>query len=346
MLLSSSESCTTQEKEQLTNSIPDLPEPQGMAGMIAGVSHGKLICMGGANFPDKLPWQGGKKKWHDAIYIYDPSIGNWEYMADTMASPMAYAVSTTYNNKVWIAGGNNAEGHLADFYSVEWVEGEMEWTTFPSLPYSLANMAGTRVGSLFILVGGMEKEDSNPSNQCYGIDLDFPERGWFLLPSWPGPERIFPVCGSYNGKLYMFSGENSKENSKGKKQRNILMDAYCFEPRKQGNQWTGEWTRLGDIPRGMSAGPSPAPLIQGNKFRLWGGVDQVTALYTDSSTHPGIHSTVLFYDPENDQWEYDVANSTLNGRVTLPTVEFQNNTYYISGEIGPGVRDNSILIVE
>ncbi|MBK7099157.1 MAG: hypothetical protein IPH58_13430 [Sphingobacteriales bacterium] len=32
----------------------------GFAGMISGISNNKLIVAGGANFPDELPWQGGK----------------------------------------------------------------------------------------------------------------------------------------------------------------------------------------------------------------------------------------------------------------------------------------------
>ena len=33
----------------------------GFAGPINGVTHNVLIVAGGANFPDKMPWEGGKK---------------------------------------------------------------------------------------------------------------------------------------------------------------------------------------------------------------------------------------------------------------------------------------------
>jgi N-acetylneuraminic acid mutarotase len=50
--------------------FPALPDTEGMAGMFAGKSNGKLFCMGGANFPDKKPWEGGKKVWYDEIFMF------------------------------------------------------------------------------------------------------------------------------------------------------------------------------------------------------------------------------------------------------------------------------------
>ena len=42
----------------------------GFAGMVAGVYSNKLIIAGGANFPDAMPWNGGKKKYYDDVYVY------------------------------------------------------------------------------------------------------------------------------------------------------------------------------------------------------------------------------------------------------------------------------------
>ncbi len=342
MALSSSALCVSQERERSDYDLPPLPSAQGKAGMFAGVSQGKLICMGGANFPEGYPWEGGTKKWYDDIYVYDREKDYWQHMREDMPCAAGYGVSATYKEKIWIVGGSNEEGHLSAIRSAEYDNGNIKWKKYPDLPHALANMSGALVGSLLIVVGGMETPVSSTLHACYGMDLDAPDQGWSVLPSWPGPERILPVCGTYNGKLYMFSGEHTIENSLGMKQRNILKDAYSFQPRKDGNLWTGDWIKLGDIPRGMSAGASPAPLIHGERFRLWGGVDRVTALHTDPVTHPGIPATVLWYYPETDSWQYDIQQSSEKGRVTLPTVLYQGRHYYISGEIRPGVRTNMI----
>ncbi|HSF44549.1 MAG TPA: hypothetical protein VLA58_01020, partial [Chitinophagaceae bacterium] len=48
------------QTEPTFKEFPGLPDTEGMAGMFAGQSNGRLFCMGGANFPDKKPWEGGK----------------------------------------------------------------------------------------------------------------------------------------------------------------------------------------------------------------------------------------------------------------------------------------------
>ena len=36
-----------------------MPENVGLAGAYSGIVEGKLLVLGGANFPDKYPWEGG-----------------------------------------------------------------------------------------------------------------------------------------------------------------------------------------------------------------------------------------------------------------------------------------------
>src|SRR4030095_10441619 len=50
---------------------PPLPDPLGVAAPFAGVSGGALIVVGGANFPDKMPWEGGKKVWQQRVCTLD-----------------------------------------------------------------------------------------------------------------------------------------------------------------------------------------------------------------------------------------------------------------------------------
>jgi hypothetical protein len=35
------------------------------------VSNGALIVAGGANFPDKAVWEGGRKHWYDNIFVLE-----------------------------------------------------------------------------------------------------------------------------------------------------------------------------------------------------------------------------------------------------------------------------------
>ncbi|MDP4581062.1 MAG: hypothetical protein NWT07_10200, partial [Saprospiraceae bacterium] len=57
------------------SSLPNLPPNSGylvqpgLAGSYTGIDDDVLIVAGGANFPDKLPWEGGEKVFYDEIFI-------------------------------------------------------------------------------------------------------------------------------------------------------------------------------------------------------------------------------------------------------------------------------------
>ena len=63
--------CSPREKETAMKinweSLPDIPSAnketvqKGLAGPLAGISSNVLVVAGGANFPDLLPWEGGRK---------------------------------------------------------------------------------------------------------------------------------------------------------------------------------------------------------------------------------------------------------------------------------------------
>ena len=95
------------------SAFPGLPDPEGMAGMFAGESGGRLFCMGGANFPDKKPWEGGTKVWYDVIFGLRED-GTWERMPQTLPARMAYGVSAAYGDELILVGGSNDIGRNFD----------------------------------------------------------------------------------------------------------------------------------------------------------------------------------------------------------------------------------------
>ena len=74
--------------------LPSLPDPPGVAGSFAGVSGISLIVAGGANFPDKMPWEGGKKVWHDRVWVLDKPDGTWRE-GSKLPRPLGYGVSVS-----------------------------------------------------------------------------------------------------------------------------------------------------------------------------------------------------------------------------------------------------------
>ena len=51
--------------------LAPLPKTLGFGGTFAGVHNRALIVAGGANFPEKPPWEDGKKAWYADIYVLE-----------------------------------------------------------------------------------------------------------------------------------------------------------------------------------------------------------------------------------------------------------------------------------
>lgn len=93
--------------------LPPIPDPLGIAAPFAGVAGGALLVAGGANFPDKMPWEGGKKVWHDRIWLLEKPGGAWREVGK-LPRPLAYGVSVTAADGMVCAGGSDFTKHYAD----------------------------------------------------------------------------------------------------------------------------------------------------------------------------------------------------------------------------------------
>ena len=92
--------------------LPPIPDSIGVAGPFAGVSGDALIVAGGANFPDKMPWDGGKKIWHDTAFVLDKTNGAWRGEFK-LPKPLGYGVSVSHKRGLVFIGGSDARDHHA-----------------------------------------------------------------------------------------------------------------------------------------------------------------------------------------------------------------------------------------
>ncbi len=322
--------------------LPSLPNTEGMAGMFAGKSNGRLFCMGGANFPDKKPWEGGKKIWYDVIFMLDEKSG-WSRLEQKLPTPLAYGIAVDYKDEIIIVGGNDDKDFHSAVFGLHWDGHSLKQRNLPPLPKVLANMAGTLVGNLIIVAGGTSSFQGLPLSDCYALDLEDLGSGWVVMPTWPGPARTQPVSGSYGGNFFLFSGEMAGVDMSGNPRRYMLQDAYRFKPEKSLGKWTGTWEILPVMPKAVSASANPVPVLDNGDFVFWGGVDATAAVHKDPVTHPGIDKKVFLYGADTQVWSFAGIAEKYQARVTLPTVLWKGNWLYISGEIKPGIRINSIV---
>ena len=89
-----------------------IPDEHGFAGPFAGVSSGTLVVAGGANFPDSYPWEGGRKVWHDRIFLLPEGSKEWTVSSLKLPRALAYGVSVSLpeqNNSIVMLGGSDGQ---------------------------------------------------------------------------------------------------------------------------------------------------------------------------------------------------------------------------------------------
>ncbi|MCB0687851.1 MAG: sodium/solute symporter, partial [Saprospiraceae bacterium] len=327
--------------------MPTIPDKEGFAGMYAGVSHGVLIVAGGANFPEKRPWQGGVKQWYDHIYLLQDHNNEWQICKNTLPATRAYGISVSYGDQVIIVGGSDQLRHYPDVFSLEFQDDDVVVNDqYPPLPIPLSNMCGALVGDILVVAGGNQGPDSLSEKRCFMLDLSkgAEDRQWIEGPEWPGLPRIQAVAASHDGKFYLFSGFNLFRKE-GKIDRTLLTDAYRLIPDIT-DLSKSVWEEIPSLPWGVAAAPSPAFTLGMDHIVIAGGLDAQTLTHTDPANHPGFTRNVYAFNVNSEQWVKMPEMPEGASRVTAPTTFWNGHWLVVNGEKGPGVRSPHIYSLD
>ncbi len=318
--------------------LPAVPDPNGFAGPFAGISNGALIVAGGANFPAGKPWEGGKKKWYDTIYILPENASEWT-IAGRLPHATGYGVSITIPDGVLCVGGDNSDGAFSDAFLMKRNGGRVSAHEYPSLPARRTNLAGALLKDKVYVMGGIEQSSATAARkECWVLDLKDLKSGWQSFEPYPGPARMLAAAASVGGSIYLCSGAELNAGADGKPVRTYLRDAYRYTP-------GSGWKRVADLPRAAVAAPSPAPAMEPGDFFLLGGDDGSLASRPPGPDHPGFAKTILRYHAPTDTWT-SFPNSTALPTVTAPAVPDGGRFIVPNGEIRPGVRTPEVAVLK
>lgn len=301
----------------------------GLAGVFSGFIGEKLIIIGGANFPEKYPWEGGTKTWWSTLYSYDLNSDNWTVQDNFLASPLAYGVSIQLPEGLLCIGGCD-QTQCSD--KVQLIKQDdhsfaIDSLSYPSLPVPLANACGAMIDDKIYIAGGQESMiDEKSTNHFFMLDLKDKKSGWQVLPHWAGASRGYAVCVGQDNKIYLFGGRSYATGEEMK----VHTDGFVYEPAAK------EWKTLaGEYP--VMAGT--ALPYQTNNILFLGGVEK---LLPASAEHPGFSREVRVFNTNTDSIE---ASITCPFAIPVTTnVVRKSNTFYItSGEIQPGIRTPNLL---
>jgi N-acetylneuraminate epimerase len=305
--------------------LPSIPDRIGFAGSFAGVSGGALLVAGGANFPDAMPWDGGKKVWYDSVYVLPEPKGHW-LSGFKLPHPLAYGVSASADDSVICAGGADAQQHYRDVFHLSWRNGDIQIESLPPLPGPMAYGCGALLKHTVYLAGGTSTPDAtNALKTFWAFDLAASHPHWQELPPWPGPSRILALAAAFKGSFFVFGGAELTGDSQGKPVRHYLKDAYEYRPRSG-------WRRVADLPRACAAASSPAIWFNGKLLMVSGDDGE----FPNPRANPGFPKTVFAYDPRKDEWQS--WNDAPFSRATAPVTVWNKLAVICSGEVRPGWR--------
>jgi len=332
-MMIASEKRVSAEEALTWNELPSLPDSHGFAGPYAGSYNGSLLVAGGANFPDKAPWDGGTKQWYDSVFALSKPDAAWKRIGK-LPRAMAYGVSLTTEAGIVCIGGSDMNRHYSDCFILSVENEELKITSLPALPKPCANFCGAIIGRTIYVAGGIEMPTVTSTLKTFlSLDLATPNSGWRELEPWPGPARMLAVAAVLDNMFFLASGTDLTGNAEGKPVRKYLRDAYCYRPNEG-------WKRISDMPRPAVAAPTPAPVIQDSSFLVISGDDGTKVDYKPIDAHPGFPKTILAYRARTDKWD-EIGEVPL-GQVTSPVVQWNDGFVIPSGEIRPGVRSPSV----
>lgn len=333
----------------------------GFAGPVTGIHQDVLIVAGGANFPDGMPWLGGKKKYYDDGYIFKKKeSGQIEYYKSfKLPFSLAYSANCSVSSGIITVGGENEMGLSDKVLLLRWdkTKQTVRIKRLPNLPFTVTNAAVTAISNKIYVAGGETKNEV--SNHFLVLDLNEANTGWKQLPSLPKPVSHGVMAAQSNGvdqSIYIIGGRKKNSND----------TSTLYASTLQFDWKANQWAEKKPVPYALSAGTGVAAgsnqilLFGGDKGETFHQTEELIAAInneTDSvkkqrlnqqkigvqSAHPGFDRHVLLYDTVKDKWT-TVGTIPFDVPATTTATKWGKDVIIPSGEIKAGVRTPQILL--
>lgn len=336
--------------------------PLGVAGPVTGVYKDVLLVAGGANFPDAMPWLGGKKKYYSEGFVFKKQNDSLiAFKKFQLPFSIGYTANCSTPAGIVAAGGENENGISNKVLLLVWDDekASVDMYPLPDLPLGLTNAAIVCHEHTIYVAGGETTEDV--SNRFFRLDLENISAGWKELPSLAKPVSHAVMVVQSNGHhncIYLIGGRKKNTGSIS----DLYASVYQFDPVKE------QWQQKKPLPYALSAGTGVAAgedgiLVfggdRGETFhkteRLIAEIakekdaavkqqlnEQKTAL---QASHPGFSKEVLLYNTKKDKWT-KADCIPFDTPVTTSAVKWKGDVFIPSGEIKAGVRTPKILMTE
>lgn len=343
------------------NGTPSL----GFAGAINGYANHTLIVAGGANFPDKMPWEQGKKHFSKEINVLNKVGENWEWNTKFKAElpePIAYCGNTVTPMGIVYAGGENETGLSTKAYLLNWIEEKncLEIKQLPNLPFAVSNITLTSIGNVVYAAGGDEKTTS--SNQFLYLNLRSKSPAWKQLPNLPIALANASVIAN-DGFIYVIGGRSKTDNGIS----DLHNSTFAFDLK------SNSWRKMASISDGKyitNLSAAAAVALGKDHILILGGdngvvfhqieiyLNQIALAKTEAEKtrlidaknelvihHKGFYKGILLYNVLTNTWT-KIGELPFLAPVTTTATKYKNDIILSSGEIKPGIRTPNVMLGE
>lgn len=327
----------------------------GYAGPVAGTIDDKIIVAGGANFPDSMPWLGGKKKYYDDVFVYvKKDSGLHLQYQSKLPDTIAYPAVCSAPDGIVYAGGENQHGFSNEVWMIKIKDRDsLEFVVLPALPNATANGSLALYNNHLYVAGGETAE--GVSAKLYALNLAQRESGWKALADLPKPVSHGLLI-EQSGKLFLIGGRMKTKTGIS----DLYASVYAYDIS------SNQWEEKQPLPYALSAGTGIA--YNANEILLFGGDKGETFHKTEEliaaianekdtakkeeliqqkntvqSTHPGFSREILLYDTNKNEWAV-VGALPFETPVTTTAFATGDTVFIPSGEIKAGVRSPKILM--
>lgn len=339
----------------------------GFAGAINGISNDVLIVTGGANFPDKMPWEGGKKQYSKEIHVLQKCNDTYSWnkkISSTLPEPIAYCGSTSTDLGVVYVGGENENGLSNKAFILKWnaTKNEVEATSLPNLPVSITNIALTNIDNVVYAIGGDEATKS--SDLFLSLDLNNTNPEWKTLPKLPiALANSVAVVQKDKDAIHIYViGGRTKTPSGISDLHNTT---FAFNIKKQiwesrANISDGENTTNFSAGAGVAVGNHSILIVGGDNGTVFHKIEtflsqiaktnspeEKAKLIADknvlNTNHDGFYKGILLYDTYTNSWS-KIGELPFLAHVTTTAAMWNDEIVLSNGEIKPGIRTPDIML--
>jgi len=339
----------------------------GFAGAINGINNDVLIVTGGANFPDKMPWEGGKKQYSKEIHVLQKcnNTYNWnKEVQSTLPEPIAYCGSTSTDFGVVYVGGENENGLSNKAFILKWnaAKNEVETTSLPNFPVHITNIGLTHNDNVVYAIGGDEATKS--SDLFLSLDLNSSNPEWKTLPKLPIAlaNSVVAVQKNKSGSSIYVIGGRTKTPSGISDLHNTT---FAFNIKKQiwesrANISDGENTTNFSAGAGVAVGNHSILIVGGDNGAVFhkietylsqiaqsNSVEEKAKLIANknllSTNHDGFYKGILLYDTRSNSWS-KIGELPFLAHVTTTATLWDDQIVLSNGEIKPGIRTPDVML--